>query len=152
MLPEGGLPDFSGPRYDEIATNNLPQFAEKSEEAYMKRLKLRMQIRNDPISSKYVPTPSTLEVEIGLQLKRLNEMTDNPDKVLELEWLYQRWNTRSVFAIAQSLAHMRLQKKSILEMEAVVNGDSVSKAIKNITKSTSDRVEDIRLKVELRTV
>ena len=120
----GGLPEFSAPNYEDVEKNNLWQIgADSGELDYLKRLKLRQNLAGTGYE-RFVPPASDRKLAVGQELAVLNAMNNAQDErsKVALELLFARFNTRSVWQVAQELAHLKLQKQSIDEIDALVTG------------------------------
>jgi len=136
QIPEAGLPQWEGPNYAQVERNQILGFGDDSEMAYLKRLKIRGEIAKDGVRNKFVPPPSDLEIEVGRQLENLNNLNENDDKRIQVELLMARFNTRSIFNIAQELAILKLERQSIKELEAIVDGPDAVATLDTIYSKT----------------
>ena len=121
----GGLPEFSAPNYEDVEKNNLWQIgADSGELDYLKRLKLRQNLAGTA-HDRFVPPASDRELAVGRELENLNALNNAQDErsKVALELIFARFNTRSIWQVAQEIAHLKLQKQSINEIDALVSNN-----------------------------
>ena len=117
-----GLPSFSAPNAVDTEKNHLQGFGNDSGEiAYLKRLALRSELAGTQFN-KFVPDLSEMEITCSYYMEQLNTMNRNPAMRLQVAALQSRFNSTSFFNIAQELASLKLNRESVLEVEALIDG------------------------------
>ena len=117
------LPAFSAPNAADTEKNHLQGFGnDQNEIQYLKRLALRAQLSAYPAYNSMVPSMSEMEVQTSYYLNQLNTMNSNPQMRLQVTALCSRFNSTSMFNIAQELATLRMNRESVLEVEALIDG------------------------------
>ena len=117
------LPAFSAPNAADTEKNHLTGFGnDQNEIQYLKRLALRAQLTAYPAYNQMVPDMSEMEMQTSYYLNQLNTMNRNPELRLQVTALCSRFNSTSLFNIAQELATLRLNRESVLEVEALIDG------------------------------
>ena len=119
-----GMPEFSAPDYSAVEKTQLGNMGNEigPELEYLQRLHLRSKISRHETYAKYVPPPSDRELAIGEWLAYLNQMSQSADPSVrrDLELLYARFNSRSLWNISCELASMRLAQASVRQIEELV--------------------------------
>ena len=156
-------PTFTSTDYLDVESNSIPSFHNQAENEYMERIKLRAKVQ--ALAPDSVPAPSDFEAQLLVVQRELNVMyktsvDGNHDTVAavkarsNLEILYSRFGTRSLFNIASSIATSRLQKQSIREYEALVNDPSEAVSVilgANSEENTRWRVMQAKQEMASRT-
>jgi formylmethanofuran dehydrogenase subunit E-like metal-binding protein len=134
-----GLPSFSAPNAADTEKNRLHGFGAEvdGEINYLKRLSLRAKLAKNPAYSKFVPDLSELEIMTSNYLDQLNALSRDPAQQMVLQNLYSKFNSTSVFNIAQELAQLRMARDSVAQLESLVE-NGIESWIEKSTGQTSD--------------